>query len=122
MTKRVPTTAQIPCSLTAHLHDRVSHLDQPQLRAAVSAFLHTQPPNPVTREVLIKLRDTNAQIKRNRQITFNVLKTTREEIKALAKQDGLTMSAVLRRAIYEYTKPEGDDDLLAMYDGWGDVA
>jgi predicted DNA binding CopG/RHH family protein len=72
--------------------------------------------------VLIQLRDTNAQITRNRQITFNVLKPTREAIKALASKEGLTMSAILRRAIYEYTKPVGDDNLLAMYDGWGDVS
>ena len=115
-------TAQIPCSLTAHLYDRVAGLSQPELRTAVDNFLHHQPPNPVTREVLIQLRDTNAQIKRSRQITFNVLKSTREEIKALATKEGLTMSAILRRAIYEYTKPAEDDDILVMYDGWGDVA
>ena len=115
-------TAQIPCSLDQHLYDRVSDLSQPELRTAVDNFLYHQPPNPVTREVLIQLRDTNAQIKRNRQITFNVLKSTREEIKALATKEGVTMSAVLRRAIYEYTKPADDDNLLAMYDGWGDVA
>ena len=115
-------TAQIPCSLAQHLYDRVADLSQPELRTAVDDFLYHQPPNPVTREVLIKLRDTNTQIKRNRQITFNVLKSTREGIKALATKEGITMSAVLRRAVYEYTKPADDEDLLAMYDGWGDVA
>lgn len=115
-------TAQIPCSLDQHLHDRVADLSQPELRTAVDNFLYHQPPNPVTRDVLIQIRDTNAQIKRNRQITFNVLKSTREEIKTLATKEGITMSAVLRRAIYEYTKPAEDDNLLAMYDGWGDVA
>ena len=115
-------TAQIPCSVTKQLYDRVTDMSQPELRTAIDNFLYHQPPNPVTREVLIQLRDTNAQITRNRQVTFNVLKPTREAIKALAAKEGITMSAVLRRAIYEYTKPAGDDDLLAMYDGWGDVA
>ena len=35
------------------------------------------------------------------------------------------MSAILRRAIYEYTKPNDeytDENLLVMYDGWGDTA
>jgi hypothetical protein len=113
---------QIPCSLTPQLHARVAHLKQPELRTAISAFLHNQPPNPVTREVLIQLRDTNAQIKRNRQITFVMPESTKAEVKALATQEGLTMSAILRRAIYEYTKPEIEDDILTMYDGWGDVA
>jgi hypothetical protein len=119
----MPTrTAQIPCSISEHLYDRIADLNQTELRTAVDNFLHLQPPNPVTREVLIQLRDTHAQIKRNRQITFNVLKSTREEVKALATKEGITMSAVLRRAVYEHTKPAEDDNLLAMYDGWGDVA
>ena len=124
-------TAQIPCSVTPQLHSRVTQTDDlpSTLRRALHKFLSDPTPqaqrNPITREVLIKLRNQRIYPNRNRQITFNVPKETKEEIKALATQEGLTMSAILRRAVYEYTKPNDeytDENLLVMYDGWGDTA
>jgi len=120
-------TAQISCTITKQLHDRIAHLDHQAetLRTALQDFLHNQPQNPITRDVLIKLRDQRIYVTRNRQLTFNVPKTIRDEAKALATQEGLTLSAILRRSIYEYTKPQdeyADSNLLPMYDGWGDVA
>lgn len=114
-------TAQIPCSISRQFHAQLSQLDQSQYRTAVLAYLsNPKPTSPLTRDLLIKLSKEKLFPNRNLQITVNVLKTTREELKARAGEEGVTMSAILRRALFEYTKT-AEPDLVAMYDAWGDA-
>lgn len=115
-------TAQIPVSVSPQLYAQITNrLDRKEYRAAIEAFLSApRPTNPITREVLIRLRDERVYPKRTLEITANVPKPTQEELKSCATEEGVTVSAIVRRALYEYTKPESPD-LVVMYDAWGDA-
>ena len=115
-------TAQIPLSVTPQLYAQITNqLGRKEYRTAIEAFLSApRPTNPITREVLIRLRDEKVYPKRTLEITANVLKATQEELKSCATEEGVTVSAIVRRALYEYTKPE-TPNLVVMYDAWGDA-
>ena len=101
------------------------------LRQIVQEFLsYPSPANPITREVLLKVRDANPPFKRNRQLQFNLsvhallsphsFTTILQKLDERAEDEDITRSAVLRRAVYEITRPT-EPDPMATYDGWGDA-
>lgn len=108
-----------------------AYINGESLRQIVKEFLsYPSPANPITREVLIKARDAVPPFARNRQLQFNLsvhallsphsFTTILEKLDQRAEDENVTRSAILRRAMYEITRPENPDP-LATYDGWGDA-
>ena len=90
-------------------------------RAALAAFLSNPPQRPH-----LPITPHTKFLKRSAVLTFAINPRTtpnlREYMDAYAERHGLTVSAVLRRALYEYiqkTHPNPNPDLLI--DAWGDV-
>jgi hypothetical protein len=82
------------------------------------------PPNPITPEVIAHVRKLNPPFARTRQFNFNIPVSTyprlRGQLEERAAEENLTISAIMRRAVYEITRPH-EPNMTATFDGWGDA-
>lgn len=88
------------------------------LRAAVIEFITTKRPY----QCPVKFTPTTKFAPRNTLVGFAVHTGVHEELEVFAADRHLTMAAVVRRAVYEYTKPETPNtpDPVAAIDAWAD--
>ena len=122
-----PTNTGVTLSISAALKAQISEYrvlhrtQQPKLsissvlQSAVTAFVNAQPPH----ECPVKFTPSTKFARRARVIGFSLPVGVHEELQAFAHKNRLTVVAVVRRAAYEYTKPEAPDP-VATLDAWGD--
>jgi hypothetical protein len=98
----------------------------PLMRTALQQFADN-PPNksehPVREQLFRALRTAGKPLpKRNRVIGFTLNTALHERMVHYANTHKITISAVIRRAVYEYTKPtnSAQENLCAKVDGWCD--
>lgn len=122
--KTVSVTVSSPLYAQVVLFARLRRITLSSMfNQAVLEYLdtHTYLRTPNIREML---KATDNQVpKRDRTISAAMKhETARTALENLAKEQHLTVSALMRRALYEYTKPEDATpiDPLVTIDAWGD--
>lgn len=116
-----PSSSSITCTVSPALYDQVLAFVQREHTSTSKAANHAirlfmsaklSPPNPMPRPIQTRTRGLSATIKDPQLFA---------ELKAFADSQGLTVSAIVRRALYEYTLPETSDQTNpATADAWGD--
>jgi hypothetical protein len=124
----------VSVNLTALLHKQVKHYAATHkltvaatVRNAINAFTHT-PHTYRAPNIYAMLRadpSLPTRITRNRTIVLTLPPTDRAPLDALSRATLLPNSSIMRRAIYEYTKGDGDTNPNTqtpelLMDAWGD--
>ena len=118
-------TASVSTALHAQAHQYTAEQQPPLslsklVQTAVIKFITQRqlPPCPVTFTPKTKFAP------RNRVFSAAIPRGIYEELQAFAEKHGLTVVAVVRRAVYEHTKPEAPEnpDPAATIDAWADRA
>ena len=119
----ISASAGITVSVSTALYDQVQRASpriSKRVQTAVINFITQRqlPQCPVT------FTSATRAAPRNRVLSASLPRGIHEELQAFADKHRLTMAAVVRRAVYEYTKPEAPEtpDPAATIDAWADRA
>jgi hypothetical protein len=127
LSKWTSIAASVSVALYEQAHQYANRLtDQPDqslcavIQSAVTKFITAKHPHLCP----VKFTPTTKFAPRSTEIGGRLPIGIHEELRAYANKHGLTMGAVVRRAVYEYTKPEAPNtpDLVATIDAWADRA
>ncbi len=118
---RLRLSNSLSCTVSAALYDQVTDYAKrnntsvsKSANSALPLFMAVtlRPPTPLPR----------ATQTRNRQISVSITdRNLRTELDLFAESQWVTVSAIIRRALYEYTLPQNPDP-AATADAWGDRA
>ncbi len=134
----ISTTAGISVSVSTALHDQVhQYAAEQQPPLSISKLVQTATIEFITQHQTptcpIEFTPNTKFTPRNRLLSASASRGIYEEFQAFADKHGLTVVAVVRRAVYEYTKPKQhplidsmqqprQPDLAATIDAWADRA
>lgn len=124
------TSKTVSVTVSAKLHAQIVTFAQLRRLSVSSVFnqalleyldTHTYLRTPDIREML---KATDNQVPKRDHALVAAMKheSARTALEALAQEQGHTVSALMRRALYEYTKPDGATpiDPFVTIDAWGD--
>jgi predicted transcriptional regulator len=123
------TSKVVTVSVSPQLHAQVATFAKSR-RLSISAVCNQAVLEYLDTYTFLRIHNIRDLLKATNNILpsrTNTLGTTmkhesvRADLENLAAEQGHTVSALLRRALYEYTKPEdATPDPLATLDAWGD--
>lgn len=116
LNKWSPITVSVSTALKAQAQEYQPDLSLTAIiQAATIKFLTAKRPY----QCPVKFTPTTKFAPRNAELGGRLPIAIHEELQAYADKHGLTLGAVVRRAVYEYTKSETPDPVAAI-DAWAD--
>ncbi len=104
-------------------HPEFNQETAPLIRIALKHFVDNPPHAPAREQLFRELRTAGKPLpKRNRVIGFTLSTSLHAGVVRYATAHKITVSAAIRRAVYEYTKPTNptQENITAKVDGWCD--